>query len=63
MGISVDSILDLPLKLQSMTIDNYELYRTNVKAESKKIIHGFYFFEALRKAEKSIVLSTPKINQ
>lgn len=62
-GIAVDSILDLPLKLQSMTIDNYELYRTNAQAESKKIIHGFYFIEALRRAEKYIVLSTSKINQ
>lgn len=51
-GICIQSITELPERLQSISAETYYAIRQAVRTESQRITQGYYFLEALHRAER-----------
>lgn len=51
-GICIESITELPERLRSISAEAYGTMRRAAHAESQRIARGYYFLEALRRAER-----------
>lgn len=51
-GICIESITELPEQLQSISAEEYDAIRQSVLNESVRITQGYYFLQALHRAER-----------
>ena len=53
-GVAVDSLADLPARLDSLSADDYARMRANVERVQQQISHGHYYTEALKEALRRV---------
>ena len=51
-GICIESITELPERLQAISAEEYDAIRQSVLEESERITQGHYFLQALHRAER-----------
>ena len=54
-GITVDSLYDLEDIFRNLSEEQYKNMTAHVKTVQKKLVHGYYIYSALKKAEKLIL--------